>query len=508
MKRTKRLLAILMAAVLMLSMMTVNVFANNATPAAAAAYAAATDLAITAYQPATAAEFFAYLERAIHGAYNNATVAAGASFEFEPAVRGTESSPAGEDGSITGRLSVTYEGDTYESEPLAVTITAVAWTPGAYVAITGEGTTVYVNRIRWDVTLPTSASFDFVLDPLGVVHGAVINDTTGVVESRGQARILPAGPGARVLNQSTSPIQLSVRYTGTGEATFIGTETFANLIGEATNAESINHGTANRVAMYLVPQTAGITTLVGDPVAPFAHAGVNRGFLVYGSERAIEFILPAASYRLRRVTPGNFVYELADANAGHGQMFQVGGLLNGNASWADFLPAGSSNVGLDVVFEWQEAPGTPIGNIQHEVTGTNPVAHLRAADVNGDGGLAANLILAGTAGEELARAALATPGDAIVTPPAGPTVGFVVGPDIVTSHTMANATGWVSIPLELGGYTVTYVGWGDTPLTNRSTLVAANAWARVTDSVFWINGSNNVFTLFLSNNESIALTLN
>lgn len=385
--------------------------------------------AIRALNPADVNALLAYVNNTIfaaNGPFASVTVAAGtdpAPLAVTPAVHAepTADPPVLDavNGTITGQMTLSDGGAT-GSVVFSLTLFADLADHGGTV-ITGDGDVVYVDTTVWQVILPTSVAFDFILDPLGLIDATtVINAETNVVTTQGPGRIHPLSRGARVLNLSSNPILLNVEYSGSGDATFMapatGATTLANLATRGDNprnfvtntatATSVNYRNAgNTVAMWLVPNLANMTNVaplpavvapaapVADalPVAPFAHATAALGFLVDSTPNNITFYINAATYNIVHEGGINFGYRIQRPGFGHGQIFQVGGLLNENTSWTTFN-TGDDEIGIEVVFEWEAAPDISTlntfrtGALEHPVTGA---AHLRAQAA--DPAAAANL---------------------------------------------------------------------------------------------------------------------
>lgn len=544
MKKARKLTAIIMAAVLMLSMMPVNVFADQAqldiyrdaavTGATAVALAAVTDGASVA--------------AVLNPLMANATVYDHTGITVRVPAHGTSANPFGTAGSVTGTFIAQYRATTYRAtgvldvvlpanlytpeDDAAAVASARAWLGSATVTnslrayaataasvdalltyintevltgplagvvatqgtgaaalvitaptalepgsvtgvltltqadatatfvvdlsifvvggpIIGEGSVVYIDTTVWDVVLPTSLAFDFVLDPLGLLGPNTLIATgtnppsvpAGVVVMQDAGRILPASAAGTVLNLSSNYIALTVEYQGVGDASFMGEGTLAGLVARDASPRntpailstltetSVNHhGSGNRVAMWLVPNATAIESLVavtdrpsGAPnltVPVFDHDAAALGFLVDDDEaNTITFFLPSANYRIVHESGLRFVYELVEDNVGVGQMFQVGGLVNENASWASFMLGGDDEISIRTVFSWAAAPG----NREAAQEGANPatgyqvtgVAYLRANQANpAASNLPNHVVLSGGSSPDpqvYARAALEIP---------------------------------------------------------------------------------------------------
>lgn len=320
-------------------------------------------------------------------------------------------------GSITGSIQL-FEGTT-ASAPIALNITLRAQAAvGGEVIVSGSGQTVYVDTERWEFVLPTSASFDFILDPLGLLGSATAiygSGPIGIVQTQDRGRIFPLVEGVRTLNLSSRIANLYVEFEGTGDANFVATGNIDEISAfdargtapsNATSA-SVNYiDGGNRVAMWLVPNATEILNVVpltdrGDhpatgttrldlPVPSFAHATAAHGFLIAETPNNLTFRLPAAEHAIFALSAGlDFEFDIVEENFGHGQIFQIGGLASEVADWSYFYE-GDYEVGIDVTFRWDEAPIAIPPAFAHEVTGA---AHLRADNATaGDAGNLPNLV--------------------------------------------------------------------------------------------------------------------
>lgn len=511
MKRARKLTAIIMAAVLMLSMMTVNVFAA-VDPDAVAAVEGAT----FATNPADVEAVIAHLNSLMTGAFSDATVA-------DAPANGVVIVPATTvaAGSVRGNVVITQT--TYNATvTLDITIPRLT-----SVVVDGQGRPVFVDTTVFDFVLPTSASFNFVLDPLGIVN-ATPNASTGVVEPDPDfvGRILPASPGAQVLNLSSVDMNLTVSYiaSATGAEIFPSTATpdralvtrgIAYVDGAANRlsteaatipATSVNYvgaspenwGTIpNRAMLYIVPRrtATGITAIATDPDwrwAP-AVAAEQRAFVFDTTARNMTFRLPAASYQIV-YDDGRFVYRLENANQGHGTEFQVGGFVNRFADWS------TGSVNAAVTFAFTTAPVLPPAG---SVIADN-VAFLQApgGTVGDPTGIPANLILAATD----ATALVTTDRQVRLGAPA-PTVGFVVGGNVLTTATLSRANphllgtgGFVGIQMT-SDIDIEYIQWTTAGPRERIPL----AWIALdplTDQL-WVNHTLAGYILITLSDDTV-----
>ncbi|MCL2839583.1 MAG: hypothetical protein FWE05_02330 [Defluviitaleaceae bacterium] len=223
---------------------------------------------------------------------------------------------------------------------LALSMAAPVFGTSAGVG-SGEGETNYVPTEIFDVTLSTTQTLDFLLDPQGLSNLAD-GDSIAIGDIEG-GLILPRSRAAIALNHSSMDVLLTAAFTAefydaTSDGVFI---TAAADIAAARTAVNVATATPNNVMLYVVPSRDSMTT-VNDHFVPAEIA-----FPLDDTARTLTFILDAAEYSITN-NAGVFTLEQVEGTS-TGTQFQVGGLLNHHASWADFA-AGTDNIELDIVF--------------------------------------------------------------------------------------------------------------------------------------------------------------
>lgn len=397
-------MAILLVAVMALSMVTVNVFASMPVTAVQSVESAANTMAAT--RPADGTAVINWINANVLNDstydYVTASIESTDNLVVIPQTPAT-ASVTGTNGSINGSITLTWDDTNDPAVSETVTFTGIVipflpftLAPGEeeYETLTGGGTVDYVPTRIWDVELPTAGTdLDFLLDPQGLLASTRVNiGGQVVIVPSADSRILPTSEGAQVLNFSSYPVNLNVEFSASANGMdFI---TPSGTLASAITA--VNAGTAPRALLYLVPSAEGITEAWGT-TDEFDAYGAVRAFGIGTDARNLVFHLPAAEYQFvpNPTYPGanvpRFLYELVDDNIGVGTEFQVGGFVNRNASWD-----GVSNIELEVVFTMSEDLVTGAAT-SAEVSN---VAHLRSTTAAG-GNLPANVTLDAAAREAL-----------------------------------------------------------------------------------------------------------
>lgn len=212
-------------------------------------------------------------------------------------------------------------------------------TDGTNSTITGSGDVEYVDTKVYSVTLPTTATLGLTIDPQGL--SALENGATASKDDLANAAGLITGTDkAVVTNCSSVPIKVSVKLTGTGDATF---KTAANDV-EAAPTES---DTAENVLLYALPSAVDVGNSKDNYVAS------TTGVLLSTTAATVNFVLDAAEYNYSKDDTGKATYTLKDGETGHGTAIAFEGLVNTKADWSDYIKASSpSTIGMTAVFTY------------------------------------------------------------------------------------------------------------------------------------------------------------
>lgn len=189
--------------------------------------------------------------------------------------------------------------------------------------ITGSGEIVELPADVISVALP--ANFSVVADPTGVYGAAVAAggtlDGLDKAELANYAGKLVLAAPLEVNNKSSVPVKVTATFTDSSS----GTTTAASL--------SAVDGAANAYNTWIaaVPSTKDIE---GDVANNYTAA--EKGIpVVTGSGTAVDMYLPSPTYLISGSTDdNNYTQTIADGEKGHGQAFDIFGLVNKNADWS------------------------------------------------------------------------------------------------------------------------------------------------------------------------------
>ena len=205
--------------------------------------------------------------------------------------------------------------------------------------VTGDGDTSYVNTEVMEVILPTSDAWNFQLDPQGLLGGLRDgNSNSATMEDlAAYAGKIIAGDYAPVaINRSSYAMKLSVDVKLTGDAIATANE-------EATNA-----GTANNVNLNVIASKVKVATTTS-----IFDASSEVEFALTKEDTTIDFVFSAAQYDFiddngtfkferRLYNPDDKDDENNDLN-GNGTQLSLGGFVNVNADWSDFIETVDNN---------------------------------------------------------------------------------------------------------------------------------------------------------------------
>lgn len=205
--------------------------------------------------------------------------------------------------------------------------------------ITGEGEVEYVNTKVISVTLPTTASLKLTIDPQGL--SALANGATASKEDLANAAGLITGASkAVVTNCSSVPVKVSVKLTGTGNATFV---TAADDVEKAPAGENKEQN----ILLYALPSSVDVENSADKYVAS------TTGVTISTTEATVNFVLDAAQYNYSKNDSGKASYTLKDGETGHGTAISFEGLVNTKADWSDYIKETSpSTIGMTAVFTY------------------------------------------------------------------------------------------------------------------------------------------------------------
>jgi hypothetical protein len=216
--------------------------------------------------------------------------------------------------------------------------------------VSGDGDVIFIEKEIFVVTLPTSAAWDFYIDPQGLV-GAFredkLNDPLAIAAAAGM--VLPMEYTPVAVNKSSVDVTVSAEIKVTGDAVVL-----------TTGQTAVNTGTANNIQLNVIASTAMVndvskdqTDFVGTVETPITAAGTT-----------LKFVLQPADYEVGGDPTDGFTYTIKDDDDGHGTQLSIGGFVNKNADWSDFTAATTPKVvGLSAVFDFAKATPAEIAQM-------------------------------------------------------------------------------------------------------------------------------------------------
>jgi len=249
----------------------------------------------------------------------------------------------------------------------------------------------------YKVTLPTSGTFDFVLDPLGLA--GLAEGESATLEELDSGRIYPKSEiPAIVLNESSMPLKLTVEFiaenhieTDEEDEEDIDVDDLDDReddedqinfikpgINLARTKDAVFEGDDLNVLLYAVPSKSGISSL-NEEFQPS-----NLGFVITEDGVELTFLLPAAEY----ITSGTDGVSTLVRGTGTGTQIRVGGYANDTADWKiytdDYNGITTASIGLTAIYtltklndDTFEESSQPVGGVMYLRT-TNRTALQRS----------------------------------------------------------------------------------------------------------------------------------
>jgi hypothetical protein len=266
--------------------------------------------------------------------------------------------------------------DNDDSDPLQE-CDCVADTSGESADTTGEfggdGDTTYVDTKIYSVVLPTSAAWDFILDPQGLIGAFRANgETTDPLTNVGAADSLPAEgvtaaalatyagkiiPGSTVpifQNRSSYNVELGVSIRVTGDANIVAASADVSpVLGATPSPAEIAAAAANNVLLNVQLQENSVNTNVLTTPLTFAAATTPTEVALDNDGKTLSFILAGANYVFTYDATDGFDYERVPTSYGNGTALQLGGEVNRNANWEDFAK-GTDEISVEAKFSLAE----------------------------------------------------------------------------------------------------------------------------------------------------------
>lgn len=251
-----------------------------------------------------------------------------------------------------------------------------------------DGSTIFVDQEVIDVTLPTTASQKFYVDPQGLIAvgkgGAVANAGTVVGNSDMYA-----------VNRSSIPLAFSVSYKLVDSAT-TGGVTIVNAVADAAAQTAIKNDTAKKIAVSVSAvesntdaATSGNTCnghvfkAVTAGVDMTGNTGMTTADVVYADSTAVtaDYLMTAETYEAKLKAGktaadayDSSAYEYvvdADAEMASCVKLTIGGYCSTKADWSDYAD-GTQTLKMDVVFNFKKVTSAQ-GDYKDAKVGTDEV---------------------------------------------------------------------------------------------------------------------------------------
>ena len=218
--------------------------------------------------------------------------------------------------------------------------------------ITLVSDTSYVDMSKYtQVLLPTSSTIAFALDPQGLSSMSSDSVNTDIVaESAG--RIVSNGE-VNIVNYSYYPLtaKVSLYVTDTGQSDFID------------NSSGVNSGTDNKICLTITPSSTKTEVLADSQntiIKTIGYTSSDIQIPVTGktssAANTVVFALPGADYNLSKDEnkSGDITYNAERNLSGdYGTAtFKIGGTINKNADWSEYIGKNAKNIKLNAVFSY------------------------------------------------------------------------------------------------------------------------------------------------------------
>ena len=205
---------------------------------------------------------------------------------------------------------------------------------------------IYTLLDVYKVTLPTTGSLDFVLDPLGL--SGLAEGESATLDELDSGRIYPKSENpAIIINESSMPVKLTVGLRAVSKAGSISNDRvrFVHPIANLARTRSaVFDGDGLNILLYAVPSKFGVRT-VHDSYYPS-----DLGFVITETGVEMMFLLPSAEYTYsEEYDHFNLIH-----GTGKGIQLRIGGYVNDSSDWSgyagDYYGSAVGSIGLTAVF--------------------------------------------------------------------------------------------------------------------------------------------------------------
>lgn len=222
----------------------------------------------------------------------------------------------------------------------------------ADTTITGDGEMNYVDMSKFQqVLLPTAGTMQFALDPQGL--STMATDTVSTKDLVADAGKIVSNGEVSIANYGYYPVKATVKLyvTDTGKSTLV------------SSPSEVDSDTTRKVCLTVTPSSAETTITADADGKVSATAGYAAGSeeivinqTAVASAKSMVYALSGAAYNFKKdSSSGKDVYTAErDTTGKYGAAsFKIGGAINKNADWADYIAAKSpKTLKLNAVFSY------------------------------------------------------------------------------------------------------------------------------------------------------------
>ena len=205
----------------------------------------------------------------------------------------------------------------------------------------------YDNSPIYKVTLPTSNSLGFTVDPYGLVNLAS-GSSVDVSKLANTGAIVSATNAAAIMkNESSVPVKVTAKFYVTDTNTVTGT-----AVSLKTNHADTATGTANNMMLAVIP-SATKTATVASYAASTTVVPVTS--VTSGATTDVDFKLAKAEYQVQNTGNGFQLVQKAGTDNFDATAFKIGGEVNPSADWTPYIGGSPKSIGLTAVFSIADA---------------------------------------------------------------------------------------------------------------------------------------------------------
>lgn len=259
-----------------------------------------------------------------------------------------------------------------------------------------DGGTIYIDQEIIDVTLPTTTSQKFYLDPQGLIAvgkgGSAVDNVGTVVGAFDMYAV----------NRSSVPLALSVSYQLEDSAESDGVEVVNSVAtdDEGAAVKAIQDATTKKLAVSVSAVESdtdaasnGNTcnghvykdTGANQDITDASQGTLSTADVVYADSTAVtaDYLMTAEKYKVKlkdgKTAEDAFdssAYEYVldtDANEASCVKLTIGGYCSTKADWSDYAN-GTENLTLKVVFKFNKVETTNVGDYTQTKAGTEEAA--------------------------------------------------------------------------------------------------------------------------------------